>query len=54
MRCVSEACGSVVIDDNNCMYTNNDAGLPFDRYVGKQIYKTHIFTNYKVSILTIN
>jgi len=29
------ACGSVVIDSNSCMYTNDDSGHPFDRYVGK-------------------
>jgi len=35
MLCGSGACGSVVVDSNSCMYANDDAGHPFDRYVGK-------------------
>jgi len=42
------ACGSVVVDNRACTYTNEDRGQPFDRYVGKYtiaLYHGTIFVN---------
>jgi len=42
--CVTGACGSVVVDNNACVYTNNDGGQPLDRYVGN--YTTEQCTSF--------
>ena len=43
---VSGACGGVVIDSSSCMYTNDESGLPFDRYVGNYRFPRDQFFTY--------